>query len=199
MGKKINWGILGPGKIARKFAQDLMLSDNAVLYGVASRNLERANAFCQEYHGLKYYGSYDELVSESGIDVVYIATPHPYHFEHTMMCLEHGKAVLCEKPMGMDHEQVRGMAEKAQKIGLFLMEGIWTRFIPGVELYLDLIKKDIIGEVTTLHADFGFLAPFDAQSRLYNKTLGGGSLLDIGIYPLYLSLITLGIPVQVKA
>lgn len=199
MGKKINWGILGTGKIAHTFAEDILLSDKAVLYGVASRELERAKAFRQEFNALKYFGSYDELASDPEVDVVYIATPHPFHYENTMMCLEKGKAVVCEKPMGMDHKQVRMMTDTARRKGLFLMEGMWTRFIPATEVYLELMNKKAIGEVITLHADFGFKAPYDLNSRIFDKALGGGSLLDIGIYPLYLSLLTLGMPSEIKA
>jgi predicted dehydrogenase len=199
MAKKINWGIIGPGRIARKFAEDLVLSDNAQLYAVASRDPERAAAFGREYHARKYYGSYEELASDPEVDVTYIATPHPFHFEHTIMCLERGKAVLCEKPMGMDTGQVRKMVDTARQKGLFLMEGIWTRFIPATEVYLELMRKEAIGEVIALHADFGFRAPYDVNARTFNKELGGGSLLDIGIYPLYLSLVTLGIPTAIKA
>jgi predicted dehydrogenase len=199
MASKINWGILGLGKIAHKFAEDILLLDNAILYGVASRNLEKAKLFGQQYQSRRYFGSYEEIADDPEIDVVYIATPHPFHFELTMMCLEKGKAVLCEKPMGMDSGQVRTMTEKAREKNLFLMEGLWTRFIPGTEAYLDLLEKKALGEVITLHADFGFRAEYDTNSRIFNKELGGGSLLDIGIYPIYLSLITLGIPSEIRA
>lgn len=199
MSKHINWGIIGPGKIARKFAADLLLSENAVLYGVASRDPERAKAFSREFQALEYFGSYEALASDPQVDVVYIATPHPFHFIHAMMCLENGKAVLCEKPMGMDAEQVRKMIDTARKKSLFLMEGMWTRFIPGTEVFMELMQKNVIGEVITLHADFGFKAPYDVNARTFNKKLGGGSLLDIGIYPLYLALLTLGMPNEIKA
>lgn len=199
MPKKINWGILGPGKIAHKFAEDILLSNNAVLHGVASRNIEKAEMFGQKYHARKYFGSYEEIVNDPEIDVVYIATPHPFHFENTMMCLERGKAVLCEKPLGMDSGEVSVMIETARKMNVFLMEGMWTRFIPATEKYMELIRNKAIGEVISLQADFGFKAEYDINSRIFNKELGGGSLLDIGIYPIYLSLITMGVPSDIKA
>jgi predicted dehydrogenase len=170
-----------------------------VLYGVASRDLEKARVFGQKYGSGKYFGTYEELAEDPDVDIVYIATPHALHFENTMMCLENGKAVLCEKPMGMDQHEVRIMIDTARKNKLFLMEGMWTRFIPCIEAYLELMQKRAVGEVISLHADFGFKAPYDVNSRIFNKDLGGGSLLDIGIYPIYLSLVTLGIPSEIKA
>ena len=199
MDKKINWGILGLGKIAHKFAEDLRLSDDAVLYAVASRDLDKATAFASNHHFAKFYGSYDALASDPGVDVVYIATPHALHFENTLMCLENGKAVLCEKPMGMDQGEVLRMVQTARRKKLFLMEGMWTRFIPAIGKYLELLQEQAIGEIISLHADFGFKAPYDVDSRIFNKGLGGGALMDIGIYPIYLSLITLGVPSEIKA
>jgi predicted dehydrogenase len=199
MGKKIHWGILGTGKIAHTFAQDILLSELAVLYGVASRTFDRARSFGIQYKCIKYYGTYEELASDPAIDVLYVATPHTFHFENTIMSLEKGKAVICEKPLGMNQKQLQMMIDIARRKDLFLMEGMWTRFIPATEVYLGLIDKAAIGDVITLHADFGFKAPYDPDSRLFNKALGGGALLDIGIYPLFLSLITLGMPSEVKA
>jgi len=199
MNKKIKWGIIGLGKIAGEFAADLQLSTNAVLYGVASRDIERAKNFSQRYHSLQFYGSYEELITDPEIDIVYISTPHSFHFEHTMMCLKKGKSVLCEKPMGMNTGEVEKMIDEAKSRNLFLMEGMWTRFIPATQKVIDLLQKRVIGDVNIVRADFGFRGDQNPEKRLFNKKLGGGSLLDIGIYPIYLSLITLGIPGEIQA
>lgn len=199
MSKKYNWGIIGLGKIAHKFAEDLLLVEEANLFGVASRNSEKAKSFSEKFRADKYYGTYQELADDPQIDVVYIATPHPFHFENTMMCLEAGKAVLCEKAFGMNSSEVEQMIAKAKEKNLFLMEALWTRFIPATEEMIALLNKGLIGDLKTVRADFGFKAEFDADKRLYNKKLGGGALLDIGIYPVFLSLLTLGKPKEIKA
>jgi predicted dehydrogenase len=139
------------------------------------------------------------LANLAEIDIVYIATPHVFHYEQTLLCLNSGKHVLCEKPMGMNAEQVRAMIAKAREKQLFLMEGLWTRFIPATEKVLDLLDENAIGDIVLLEADFGFKPPFDPEKRIYNKSLGGGSLLDIGIYPVYLSLLLLGRPKRIQA
>lgn len=197
--KKINWGIMGLGKIARTFARDLQLTENAILHGVASRSAEKAKAFADEFGALKSYGSYESLVADSDIDIVYVATPHPMHFRNTMMCLKHGKAVLCEKPMGMNAAEEKAMIAEARARKLFLMEGVWTRFIPATVKLLELIEKGTIGDILHIRADFGFSGNPDPAARLFNKKLGGGSLLDIGLYPVYLSLLLLGAPNRIKA
>ncbi len=199
MSRKIRWGIIGLGKIANKFASDLLLTENAELHAVASRNIQKAEAFSKEYSTANYYGCYSDLAKDPNIDIVYIATPHALHFESTMMCLKSGKSVLCEKPMGMNAKQVKKMQDEAKSRKLFLMEGIWTRFIPATEKLIELLEHKVIGEILSIRADFGFYAEFDAKSRVFNKELGAGSLLDIGIYPVYLSLLTLGIPRDIKA
>ncbi|CAM1367013.1 Gfo/Idh/MocA family protein [Tenacibaculum xiamenense] len=199
MNKKINWGIIGLGKIAHKFASDLLLSNNANLYAVASRSIDKAKEFAQTYKASRTYSSYMELAKDPTVDIVYIATPHPFHFENTMLCLQNNKAVLCEKPMGMDAKQVELMIQEAQSRKLFLMEGLWTRFIPATEKLLEIINSGKIGDIEFVRADFGFIGDLNLKSRLYDKKLGGGSLLDIGIYPIYLSLLLLGIPDRIKA
>lgn len=198
MNSTINWGIIGLGKIANKFAEDLLLSETSALYGVASRDIEKAKAFGEKYDSVKYFGSYEELASDPEIDVVYIATPHSFHFSQTMMCLKKGKAVLCEKPLGLDQNEVKAMLNEAKSRKLFLMEALWTRFIPATEKLLELLNEKVIGEINFIRADFGFKGDFPIESRVYNKKLGAGSLLDIGIYPVYISLLTLGMPTDIK-
>lgn len=199
MSRKYNWGIIGLGNIAHKFAEDLLLVKDANLCGVASRNIEKAKSFGDFFQADKHYGSYQELANDPNIDVVYIATPHTFHFEHTMMCLEKGKAVLCEKAFGMNASEVEQMIAKAREKNVFLMEALWTRFIPATEKVLDLLNEGLIGNLQTVRADFGFKAVFDPEKRLYNKKLGGGALLDIGIYPVFLSLLALGKPKEIQA
>ncbi len=195
----INWGILGLGKVAEKFAADLLLSKDAKLAAVASHDKTKAKAFANNFHATYSYDSYDALVQNPEIDVVYIATPHSFHFEHTMLCLKNGKSVLCEKPMGMNFGEVNAMIAEATKRNLFAMEAMWTRFIPATERLIHLLQEKTIGEISYIRADFGFKSTAAPESRVFNKALGGGALLDIGIYPLYLSLITLGIPSAIKA
>ena len=156
MHKKINWGIIGLGTIAHKFAADLQLSNNSTLYAVASRNLEKAKIFSEKYQSVIYCDSYEKLANIPEIDVIYIATPHTFHFENTMMCLKNGKGVLCEKPMGINHHQVATMIQEAKLKNLFLMEGIWTRFIPATEKLLEILDQKIIGDLLAIRADFGF-------------------------------------------
>lgn len=199
MHKKINWGIIGLGKIASKFAADLQLSDTAILHGVASRSMDKAIAFSEKYNAKKAYDSYEALANNPEVDVIYIATPHVFHFENTMLCLQHNKAVLCEKPLGINSTQVQTMIEEARSRKVFLMEAIWTRFMPSYQKILELLDEKTIGDIISIRADFGFLGELNTENRLYNKKLGGGSLLDIGIYPIFLSLLVLGMPTEVNA
>lgn len=197
MKNKLKWGIIGLGKIAKTFASDLSLSNQSSLYAVASRELNNAKEFAKEFNAEKSYASYQELAKDPEVDVVYIATPHVFHKEYTLMCLRAGKHVLCEKAFGMNEQEVCEMIEEAKKRKLFLMEAFWTRFIPATEKLLSFIEDGVIGEVKQLRADFGFKANTDPTKRLFNKKLGGGSLLDIGIYPVYLSLLLLGPPQKI--
>lgn len=197
--KKIKWGIMGLGKIAAKFAEDLQISENSILQGVASREISKAQRFGEKFNSIKHYDSYQALVDDPDIDVIYVATPHVLHYENTMMCLEKNKAVLCEKPIGINSIEVEKMVKEARKRNVFLMEGMWTRFIPSTEKLIELLDDSAIGNIQHITADFGFKAEVDLNGRLFNKKLGGGSLLDVGIYPIYLSLLTLGIPKDVKA
>lgn len=193
------WGILGPGRIAHKFAQDLLTLPDAQLYAVASSDGQRANEFAETYNIPHAFDAYDKLLTLPDLDVVYVATPHVKHHEHVLMLLNGGVAVLGEKPFAMNSEQVREMVDAARTKKVFLMEALWSRFMPGVEFALDLVQSGAVGRVLSVKADFGFKAPFLPDKRLFNKNLGGGSLLDIGIYPLFLAYLILGKPSTVKA
>jgi predicted dehydrogenase len=192
--KKYNWAILAPGRIAHKFASDLKLLPNANLYAVGSRSKQRASEFASQYGFEKAYGTYEELASDPKVDVVYIASPHVRHYPDTLLCLNHGKAVLCEKPVAMNEKQYRIMIESARKNNVFFMEALWTRFIPSFINFKELIDSGTIGEIKIIESDFCFRAPFNKEGRLFNPKLGGGSLLDIGIYPVFMALTLAGIP-----
>jgi len=193
------WGILGPGKIAHRFAEGLLSLPNADVYAVGSRSYERAEAFGKQYGTIKTYGSYEELARDKDVNIIYVATPHSEHYQHVKLCLENGKNVLCEKAFTINSKQLQELIKLAGRNKLFLMEALWTRFLPAIEKTLELINTGAIGEIKMLQADFGFQAPYDVTSRVFNPALGGGTLLDIGIYPLFLSLLLLGKPAEIKA
>ncbi len=199
MSKVFKWGILGLGKIAGKFAEDLKALPNAQLFAVASRSIDKANEFGERFNVPHRYGSYEEIVKNNELDAVYIATPHVYHCDNTLMCLEHNIPVLCEKPLAINSEQVKRMISLAKFQKTFLMEALWTRFLPTTQKALEWIEEGKIGKVKIVKADFGFKADLDPKSRLFNLDLGGGSLLDVGIYPVFLALLILGKPDQIKA
>jgi predicted dehydrogenase len=193
------WGIIGPGKIAQKFATALPLVGNAVLHAVASRDGQRSSEFAEKYGAAKWYDSYERLIADPDIDAIYIATPHAFHAENALRCLSSRKPVLCEKPMALNRIQVQQMIDASRQNNTFLMEAMWTRFLPAIEKVLDLVNKGSIGTVKYVRGDFGFYTPFDPNSRLFNIGLGGGSLLDIGIYPLFFCLTILGPPDEITA
>ena len=197
--KTVNWGIIGLGKIANKFAQDLLTVDGAKLYGVASRDQEKADSFAKQYGAQKAYGSYEELAQDPDIDAVYIATPHSYHKENSLLCIQHKKAVLCEKPFAMNLQDIEEMIASAQANNVLLMEALWTYFLPHYQFVLNELKSGRFGSIQKLEADFGFKPEIDMSSRLFKKSLGGGSLLDIGIYPIFAALSSLGQPVDIDA
>ncbi len=197
--RKIRWGIIGLGKIAHKFATDLLTVEDAELYAVASRSQEKADEFGEKYGATKAYSNYDDLAKDSLVDAVYIATPHVLHKENTLLCLKNGIAVLCEKPFAMNSEEVHEMIDCAKANNVLLMEALWTYFLPHYNYVLNLIKNETYGKILKLEADFGFKQEFDETNRVIKKDLGGGSLLDIGIYPIFAALSTLGNPNEIEA
>ncbi|MBW2960644.1 Gfo/Idh/MocA family oxidoreductase [Mesonia aestuariivivens] len=194
-----NWGIIGLGKIAKKFATDLQSVEGANLKAVASRSLQKAEEFAEDFYAENFYGSYDELINSPEIEVIYIATPHVFHKELTIKCLKAKKAVLCEKAFGINKAEVEEMIATAKAENVFLMEALWMHFLPHYNYLLDLLEQNKYGKVKSLTADFGFKAPFNLDKRLFNKKLGGGSLLDIGIYPVFAAMTILGIPDTIEA
>ena len=181
--KTIKWGILGTGGIASAFAKDLAFAKNTEKTAVGSRTRESATKFAEEHGVSRAYGSYEELVQDSDVDAIYIATPHPFHKENVLACLRAGKAVLCEKPFTMNSGELEEIIQFARDKKLFLMEAMWTRFLPPIVKAREWIDSGKIGEVLLVKADFGFRAPWDPEWRLLNPALGGGALLDVGIYP----------------
>ena len=192
----IRWGIVGPGRIAEGAVVDLSLVEGARAVAVGSRSLDRARAFAARHGIERAYGSYAEVLGDPDVDVVYVATPHPFHAGNAELCLEAGKAVLCEKPFTLNAAEAERVVGLARERGLFLMEGMWTRFFPLMERVRALISTGGIGEPRILTADFGFRAPLDPASRLFAPDLGGGALLDVGVYCVSLATMVLGQPVR---
>ena len=196
----IRWGILGTGSIAHKFAQGLEALTDAQLQAVGSRSLETAEAFGAEFSVPNRHASYDALVADGEVDVIYVATPHTSHCENTIRCLVAGKPVLCEKPFALNAGQAELMINTASDRGLFLMEAMWTRFVPALVKAREWLDSGAIGPVRAVFADMGFRARFDPDSRLFNPDLGGGALLDVGVYPVSFASMVLGAqPVEVRA
>ncbi|WP_026755348.1 Gfo/Idh/MocA family protein [Sediminibacter sp. Hel_I_10] len=197
--KTINWGIIGLGKIAHKFAADLAKVSDAKLYAVASRTQENADNFASQFGASKAYNSYEALAKDQNVDAVYIATPHSFHNEHSVLCLQNKKAVLCEKPFAMNRNEVEHMISVAKENDTLLMEALWTYFLPHYQYVLKELEHKTYGNVLKLEADFGFKPKLDLSSRVLKKSLGGGSLLDIGIYPIFAALSALGKPKTIEA
>jgi scyllo-inositol 2-dehydrogenase (NADP+) len=191
---KIKWGILGCGNIANKFASDLSLIEDAQIYAVASRNKERANNFKNKHDALVAYNSYDQLFKDDDIDIVYIATPHISHAELSIKAMENKKHVLCEKPLAINKKEAKAMIETSCRTNRFFMEALWTRFNPSFKAIKKCIEKGEIGEIKYINSDFSFKSDKSLDSRVLNLNLGGGAILDIGIYPAFLAYTLLGIP-----
>jgi predicted dehydrogenase len=208
-----HFAILGLGNIARKFAEDLALIPDAALVAVGSRSLERAQAFAKDFGAEFAAGSYEETFSGPRVDAVYIATPHVLHKELTLMCLEKGIPVICEKPLGLNLGEVEEVIAASREHKVYLMEALWTRFLPCTLKLKELIDDGVIGKIQSIRSDFGFRAkdlasvlhpapasaPDLERNRILNPKLGGGALLDIGIYPQFLSQFLLGAPEEVHA
>src|SRR4030043_404138 len=197
--KKYKWGILAPGKMSAKFTKGLKLLENAELYAVGSRDLERAILFASDYGFKKYFGSYEELAADPALEVVYIASPHSHHHDHTMLCLRNGKHVICEKAFALNTKEVKEMISEAKKQNVFLMEALWPPFQPFYKKANEVLKSGILGKIVHLYGYFSFIPPYDPDDRKFNIALGGGSLLDIGIYPVIDALTFLGVPSEIKA
>ena len=175
-------GIIGAGWIAGKMASTLKQMDGVEAYAIASRSLEKAQAFADEFGVRKAYGSYDEMLDDAGVDMVYIATPHSHHYQQALMCIEHGKPVLCEKAFTMNAKQASGVLDLAKQKGVFVAEAIWARYMPLSVQLVDLVRNGAIGRPSLITANLGY--PMLGKERLMKPELAGGALLDVGVYPL---------------
>ena len=197
--KKIKWGILGCGNIANKFTSDLALVEEAEIYAVTSRNKEKAENFKQKHKAKIAYDSYDQFLKDDNIDIVYIATPHSSHTEWSIKAMLSKKHVLCEKPLALNKLEANKIIETSRKTNRFFMEALWTRFNPTLIEIINIIKKGEIGEIKYMNVDFSFKSDKPMNSRVLDLELGGGALLDIGIYPAFLAYSILGIPNEILA
>lgn len=193
------WGVLGTGAIAAAFAEDLPLLGDAEVVAVGSRTQSGADAFADRFDIPQRHGSYSELVANPEVDVVYVATPHPMHHEAALLAIAGGKHVLVEKPFTLNATQAKDLVEAARGAGVFLMEAMWTRFVPNMVEIRELLAAGALGDVRTVIADHGQSFPPDPEGRLFAPKLGGGALLDLGVYPVSFSSMVLGAPSVITA
>jgi predicted dehydrogenase len=198
--KRARWGIIGPGTIARQFATDTGLLDAPqIIQAVLGHSKNDTEEFAREFGIPQVFTDLDEFIEKAKIDIAYIATPHTLHYEQVLACLRHKIPVLCEKPITINLEQCNELIAASREHTTFLMEGLWIRFLPSVQQLLEIIEKGEIGRIVSIKASMNFKAPYDPKSRLFNPELGGGSLLDLGVYPIFLALLLLGKPDTIKA
>ncbi|TNM29759.1 Gfo/Idh/MocA family protein [Streptomyces sedi] len=198
-GRPVRWGILATGGIADRFVSDVAKLPDAEIVAVGSRTAESAERFAGRHGIARAHGSWAALAEDPGVDVVYVATPHSAHAEPVRLCLEAGTPVLCEKPFTLNAAQATELVELARERGVFLMEAMWTYCSPVVRRMMGVIAEGAIGEVRSVHVDFGFVAPTDPAHRLRDPKLGGGALLDLGVYPVAFAQLVLGEPSEVRA
>ncbi|MGY0235713.1 Gfo/Idh/MocA family protein [Longispora urticae] len=199
MSSKIRWGILATGGIAATFTEDLLTLPDAEVVAVGSRSVESARAFADRYGIPRAHGTWADLAADPDVDIIYVATPHHAHREATALCLEAGKPVLCEKAFTLNEPDARYLVDLAGKRGLFLMEAMWMRCNPAILKLAELVADGAIGDVRTVQADFGLAGPFPADGRMRDPNLGGGALLDLGVYPIAFAQLLLGAPDSVAA
>ncbi len=182
MNRKIRWGIIGPGIIAHQFAHDFQYVSHGELVAVASRSKDRAKGFAEKYKIPTSYGSYEGLYKDPSIDVIYVATPHTFHLRNSIDAMSAGKAVLCEKPITISQGEFEDLIRAAENYGQYLMEGMWTYFLPAIRKAKEWVAEGKIGKIRHIKSDFGYPIPMDPTGRMYNPELAGGALLDMGIY-----------------
>ena len=195
----LRWGVLGPGGIAADFTNALHRHTGQRVVAAGSRSAERAAAFAADHGVERSHGSYEALVADPDVDVVYIATPHSEHLEHALLAIGAGKHVLIEKPMAVTAEQARRIVAAAREAGVFAMEAMWTRYLPQTDIIRQLLEQDALGELRVVTADFGGRVPYDPASRLWNPSLAGGALLDLGVYTVSWASFALGAPAGIVA
>ncbi|MEZ4706096.1 MAG: Gfo/Idh/MocA family oxidoreductase [Caldilineaceae bacterium] len=199
MPAKIRWGILAPGTIARKFAAGLQTAPDAEITAVGARSQESADRFGDEFNVPRRHQGYEKLAADPNVDVIYVASPHALHMEQALLCLDHGKAVLCEKPFTINAAQAQAVIERARARQLFVMEAMWSRFIPLIAAVRKMVSDGVIGDLRMVNADFGFRTRFNPQSRLFDPAVGGGGLLDVGVYAVSFASMLLGTPNRVAS
>jgi predicted dehydrogenase len=197
--REFRWGILGTGGIAKAFARDLSYFNNHIVQAVGSRSIEKGVEFALEFPGCTPYGSYEELVNDPMIDAVYVATPHPMHLANTLLALNAGKPVLCEKPFAVNAQEARAMVAASIENDVALLEAMWTRFLPHIAQVREILASGVIGEVVNVAADFGEYLIAHEIPRLIEPALAGGALLDLGIYPISFAHMVLGKPTKITA
>jgi predicted dehydrogenase len=195
----VRWGVAGPGGIATRFAEAMRVATGGEITAVASRSLDRAEAYADRFGVPTRYGDYGSLAADPDVDAVYVATPHSCHEADTRLFVDGGKHVLCEKAFALDSAQARRMVGAARARGVFLMEAMWSRFLPAYRVLVDLVAEGRIGAPQLVEADFGFRMPVMPEHRLFDPALGGGALLDLGVYPVQLCHLLFGPPVRVRA
>jgi predicted dehydrogenase len=198
-GSPVRWGILGTGGIASTFASDLRLTESGVVTAVGSRSQASADRFADEFDIGGRHPSYEALVADPAVDVVYVATPHPMHRDNAILALRAGKPVLVEKPFAMNAAEAIEIVEVAREQGLFAMEAMWTRFLPHIAVVRDWLAQGALGEIVTVTADHGQWFAEDPGFRLFAPELGGGALLDLGVYPVSFASMILGTPNRIAA
>jgi predicted dehydrogenase len=196
---QLRWGILGTGGIARTFANDLALTESGVVSAVGSRSQESADRFGAEFGVEVRHPSYESLVADPNVDVVYVATPHPMHRDNAILALRAGKPVLVEKPFAMNAAEAAEIVNVARENRLFAMEAMWTRFLPHIAVIRDWLSDGLLGEIVTVTADHGQWFAEDPSFRLFAPELGGGALLDLGIYPVSFASMVLGTPDRIAS
>ena len=197
--RQVKWGIVGTGNIATQFAQGLQQVEHAQIAAVASRSVESAKAFARTFAVSKCYGSYEEMANDAELEIIYIGTPHPQHYENVMLFLEAGFAVVCEKPLGVNAAQTEKMIAKAREKNVFFLEGMWTRFFPAFQQAKEWVRSGRIGQPKMLHASFGYDGGANKAQWRFVHDMAGGALLDVGIYPLALAFAMFGTdPVSVS-
>lgn len=200
--EQIRWGILSAGRIAGAFARDMENVGNGRVTAIAARSAERARAFADEHGITRAHGDYQALFEDPEVDAVYVATPHSEHLRHCRAAIEAGKPVLCEKPITVNPSECETLIALNREHAVYLMEGMWTWFLPAIQRARQWVEQGRIGTLRQVKADFGYPFPFDASAREYDRELGGGCLLDMGVYPVALAQLFLGTEVedmQVKA
>lgn len=197
--KNFSWGILGTGGIAQAFVNDLPRAEGHSVVAVGSRSLDKAQKFASTITGAAAYGTYGDLVADKNVDAIYVATPHPMHEEHSLLAMNAGKPVLCEKPFAMSAKQAQTMIDVSHANGVALLEAMWTRYLPHIAMVRTILSSGVLGQIQTVESDHGQRLADRGIDRLVDPNLGGGALLDLGIYPISFAHLVLGTPAHITA